>query len=73
VTPLRWTRTPPTEAGWWWMKDHAGKSIPVEIRMVDINEVPEPHAVGGVFSVHVPIMRGLWWSDRTIVPPEEGS
>lgn len=70
TAPLKWTRATPTEAGWWWMKDHVGKTCLVEIRMLPYNNEPAPHAVGGVFSVHIPLMTGVLWAGP-IPPPEE--
>lgn len=52
------------------MKDHVGKTCLVEIRMLPYNNEPAPHAVGGVFSVHIPLMTGVLWAGP-IPPPEE--
>lgn len=69
MTPLRWTREAPKEAGWWWMKDTNGALCPVEVRIVE----GFPNAVGGIFSVQIDLMRGVLWSTAPIAPPEEGS
>jgi len=66
---LKWTRTPPTEAGWYWMRDGKGEACPVQVTLRD----GRASARGGIFSIEISVMRGFEWSERPIQPPEEAS
>ena len=52
---LKWTRTPPTEAGWYWMRDGKGEACPVQVTLRD----GRASARGGIFSIEISVMRGF--------------
>lgn len=68
MTPLRWTRTPPTEAGWWWIRAmcHPQCSDPRCVRVGEYRDASADYVIGGVFDADDE------WAGP-IAPPEEGS
>ena len=76
MTPLRWTRTPPTEAGWYWWLERQG-CIPEVVQVCFGSWYHGPNEgkivfhqveVDGQYGTPRP---GMWWSDAPIAPPEE--
>lgn len=75
MTPLRWTRTPPTEAGWWWWLERQG-CIPEVVQVCFGSGQHGRHEGQIVFhQVEVEGQYGtpgpaMWWAGP-IAPPEE--
>lgn len=67
MTPLRWTRTPPTEAGWYWtrMTCHPQCGKPACVRVGENADWQADYVLGGCFD------SDCEWSDAPIAPPEE--
>lgn len=77
MTPLRWTRTPPTEAGWVLVRNSRvlANGVPTEIR-VDTDGMMVAASKGQWTMWGGPHNFGVYWGDTEfapIAPPEEGS
>ena len=72
MTPLRWTRTPPTEAGWYWQRQR-GYTGPVVVYVEQYANGPRYYPNDACRSSYpgLPIVDIEWAGP--IQPPEEES
>lgn len=64
---LVWTRVPPSEPGWWWIRDLNGRAI-IEVKTMAPSY--KLCLMSGPVAVPVDITRGVEWSGPIPLPKE---